>query len=196
MPILRLPGQFQRTMGLSDRTVPQNQVIKIPDGEKGNLLTVEFMKKVARERAKHPLVRQLACNIVKQYKVPSMYYAQEALAIGDWVKKNFRYVRDTNGVETLQDPLTMIDQIQRGNGQGDCDDHALLIATLLLSIGHSPRFKVVKYNKHAASFAHIYVVSYERDKRHPVKKIVLDAIMKTKPIGFEVPHQYGKEIEI
>jgi hypothetical protein len=169
--------------------------MKLPGGEQGNLLTVEFMKKIARERSKHPLVRQLACNIIKQYRVPSMHYAQEAYAIGDWVKNNFRYVRDTRGVETLQDPLTMIDQIQRGNGQGDCDDHALLIATLLLSIGHSPRFRVVKYNKYAPSFAHIYVVSYERDKKSPVKRIVLDAIMKSKPTGFEVPHQFGREIE-
>lgn len=182
-------------MGLSDKTVPQNSVIKLPNGADGNLMTVEFMKKVARERSKSPLVRQLACNILKQYRVPSMCYAQEAMAIGDWVKRNFRYVRDTRGVETLQDPLTMIDQIQRGNGQGDCDDHALLIATLLLSIGHSPSFRVVKYNKHANSYAHIYVVSYERDRKGPVKRIVLDAIMKTKPTGFEVPHQEGKEIQ-
>jgi len=181
-------------MGLSDKTVPQNSVIKLPNGEKGNLLTVEFMKKVARDRSKSPIVRQLACNILKQYRVPSMHYAQEALAIGDWVKKNFRYVRDTRGVETLQDPLMMIDQIQRGNGQGDCDDHALLIATLLLSVGHAPRFRIVKYNRFAPSFAHIYVVSYERDKKSPVKRIALDAILKTKPTGFEVPHQVGQEI--
>lgn len=195
MPILKLRSASSPVMGLSDKTVPQNAVIKLPNGADGNLLTVEFMKKVARERSKSPLVRQLACNILKQYKVPSMHYAQEALAIGDWVKKNFRYVRDTRGVETLQDPLTMIDQIQRGNGQGDCDDHALLIATLLLSIGHSPSFRVVKYNKYANSYAHIYVVCYERDKKSPVKRVVLDAIMKTKPTGFEVPHQEGKEIQ-
>lgn len=194
MPILKLKTAFSQGMGLSDKTVPQNSIIKLPNGEKGNLLTVEFMKKVARERSKDPIVRQLACNIIKQYRVPSMHYAQEAWAIGDWVKNNFRYVRDTRGVETLQDPLTMIDQIKRGNGQGDCDDHALLIAALLLSIGHSPRFKIVKYNKYAPSFAHIYVVSYERDKKSPVKRVVLDAIMKTKPTGFEVPHQYGQEI--
>lgn len=195
MPILKLNSASSQALGLSDKTVPQNVVIKLPNGADGNLMTVEFMKKVARERSKSPLVRQLACNILKQYRVPSMHYAQEALAIGDWVKKNFRYVRDTRGVETLQDPLTMIDHIQRGNGQGDCDDHALLIATLLLSIGHSPRFRVVKYNRYANSYAHIYVVSYERDKKSPVKRVVLDAIMKTKPTGFEVPHQEGKEIE-
>lgn len=195
MPILRLRTQSSQTLGLSDKTVPQNTTMTLPGGEQGNLLTVEFMKKIARERSKHPLVRQLACNIIKKYNVPSMHYAEEAFAIGDWVKRNFRYVRDTKGVETLQDPLTMIDQIQRGNGQGDCDDHALLIATLLLSIGHSPKFRIVKYNKHAPSFAHIYVVSYERNKKSPVKRIVLDAIMKSKPTGFEVPHQFGREID-
>lgn len=195
MPILRLGSASSPIMGLSDKTVPKNTVIKLPDGANGNLLTVEFMKKVARERSKNPLVRQLACNILKQYNVPSMHYAREAWVIGDWVKKNFRYVRDTNGVETVQDPLTMIENIQRGNGQGDCDDHALLIASLLLSIGHSPKFRIVKYNKYANSYAHIYVVSYERDKKGPVQRVVLDAIMKTKPTGFEVPHKVGKEID-
>ena len=151
------------------------------------------MQRVARARASHPLVRQLALNILLDYDVLSQHYINEALAIGNFVKEKVRYVRDIQGVETLHDPLTLIDQIKRGVAQGDCDDISLLIATLLLSIGHSPFYKAVKYKKGIKTYQHIYVVVFERNPGQKKKReIVLDGILKIKPIGSEVPHAVGK----
>lgn len=167
---------------------------QVSDGEKGNRETVDLMKKVARLRSGHPLVRKLALNILNYNGIPSNHYVDEALAIGDFVKKNVRYVRDPDNIEYLQDPENLIKDIQKGEAQGDCDDMALLIASLLLSIGHQPFFRCVRYRSNSGNFNHIYVVDYERNKKGPRIRVVLDAIMKDHPIGYEVPHQSGDEI--
>lgn len=154
------------------------------------------MRRVAHSRKGHPIVRQLALNVLKQSKVKSHDYVNEARAIGEYVKNKVRYVRDVNGMEQLHDPLTLIDQIVKGSAQGDCDDVSLLIATLLLSIGHSPFFRIVKYNPKFESFNHIYVVEYEKNGKSARRRVALDAILKNKMMGTEVPHKFGKEIKV
>lgn len=154
------------------------------------------MKKVARERAGHPTIRKLALNILNYYETESHDYVSEARAIGEYVQKKVRYVKDANGIEQLHDPLTIIDQIQRGIARADCDDMALLIATLLLAIGHAPKFRIVRYKDGSGAFNHIYVVDYAKNGPKGPYRIVLDAIVKNKAIGFEVPHKTGEEIAI
>ena len=124
----------------------------------------------------------------------SQNYVDEALAIGRFVQKKVRYVRDIEGIEQLHDPLTMIDQIKKGNSQGDCDDMSLLIATLLLSIGHQPFFTIVRY--HPGPWAHIYVTVYEKNWGKERVRLVLDGILKRDPIGTEVKYFEKKEIKV
>ena len=73
---------------------------------------------------------------------------------------------------------------------------ALLIASLLLSVGHSPKFSIVRYNSSSGSYNHIYVVDYAKNGPEGPHRIVLDAIVKNRAIGFEVPHSSGREIAI
>jgi len=190
MPILRL----EPIMMLGN--TPQTSETELPAGINGNIETLKTMIKVARLRSRHPLVRELALRILEHYRVPSQDYIKEAFAIADYIKNKVRYVRDINGVETLHDPITMIDQMRRGQAQGDCDDMSLLIATLLLSIGHQPFFRVVRYYEGNGPYQHIYVVVYDKDWRKPNKRLVLDAIMKRSKIGYEVPHISGKEYKV
>jgi hypothetical protein len=154
------------------------------------------MRKAARFCAADPYIRMYAIGILNQYKTDSQNYADEALAIGDYVKKHVRYVRDPDGIELLTDPKTMIDMLNRGIARGDCDDMSLLIATLLLSIGHTPYFRAVRYDSFFGHYNHIYVVCYEKNLGKPKRRIVLDAIIKTRPIGFEVPHKSGDEFAV
>ena len=154
------------------------------------------MKSLARQRSGHPLVQQLARNILLNYNVESQNYIDEALAIGDYVKRKVRYVRDPDDIEQLQDPLTMIDQLKRGVAQGDCDDIATLIATLLLSVGHRPEYRAVRYRSYGGPYNHIYVIVRERNWKGPVRRIVLDGILKRDPIGTEVPHSSGDDYPI
>lgn len=169
---------------------------KLPDGQFGNIETIKFMKQVARLRSGHPLIRKFALNILQDYQVPSNNYLDEARAIGDYVKKRVRYVRDPDDIEYLQDPLDLIQQMKNNEAQGDCDDMALLIASLLLSIGHQPSFGAVRYRNTTGPYNHIYVVDYERNGKGPKTRIALDAIMKDQPIGFEVKYASGDEFPI
>ena len=189
MPILRL----NPIMELGN--TPQTHNSNLPTGVAGSLATVDKLKELARFRSRHPLVRELALRILEHYGVESQNYYDEAYAIGDFVKKNVRYVRDINGIETVHDPVMLIDQLKRGKAHGDCDDMSLLIATLLLSIGHQPFYRIVKYYEGMGPYQHIYVVVYEQNWREPKKRLVLDAILKRSPIGTEVPHKSGKEIK-
>lgn len=174
----------------------KSQIHPLINGLAGNLQTVAFMKKIAREKAGDPRIQRFARLIVLRAGVPSHAYADEALAIGEFVQAHMRYSRDPDGIEQLQDPCLMMDDIEEGIAQGDCDDMALMIVTLLLAIGHNPFFRVVRYSDQAQSYEHIYVVDYEGNQSEKVQRIVLDAIVKDQPMGYELPHTSGDEIAV
>lgn len=176
--------------------VAQKISLPIFAGQRGNVQTINVMREVARKRCGEPVVRALALKILSSCGVASQDYLSEAICIGNFVKENVRYVRDPDNIELLTDPLTMIEQMSRGVAQGDCDDMSLLIATLLLSIGCQPLFRAVRYDSDSGHYNHIYVVVYEKDWGANRKRVVLDAILKRKPIGTEVPHKSGDEYQV
>lgn len=169
---------------------------QIPDFAAGNLETVRVMSGLARSRSIHPKVRQLALKILNQSGVASHNFIDEAKALADFVQENVRYVRDPLGVEQLHDPLYMIDQIIAGTAQGDCDDQALLLASLLLAIGAQPFFAIVRYTQLSGAFNHIYTVVYDKNWNGTKKRLVLDTILKDRPVGFEVPYVSKREIAV
>lgn len=154
------------------------------------------MKEIAHKRSGDPLIRKLAVNILQYYQVPSHNFLDESLAIGDYVKEKVRYTRDPLDSEYLQDPIDLVKQIQAGTAQGDCDDMSLLTATLLLSIGHQPFYRAVRYDSQGGPYNHIYVVDYEKNGQNQRMRVVLDCIVKDKPIGYEVSHGSGDEYEV
>lgn len=167
-----------------------------PDGERGNLATVDFMKKIAREKANHPLVRQTVIKILNEARTKSHNHVDEAKAIGTWVQQNVQYMKDPDGVELLQDPVYIITQAQSGQARGDCDDMALLIATFLIAAGIKPYFKVVRWKSNNGNYNHIYVAVKEGNYKEPLQWVCLDAIVKDQEMGFELPSMSGKLIEI
>lgn len=169
---------------------------KLPDGVKGNEATINLMRQVASVRGGHPLIRKLALNILDFADVKSNHYVDEAVAIGEYVKAKVRYVRDPDQIEYLQDPVDLVEQIQKGEAQGDCDDMSLLIASLLKSIGHKPFYRAVRYDAAFGNYNHIYVVDYEKNKGGPLMRISIDAIVKNQPIGYEVKQMSGDEFPV
>jgi hypothetical protein len=182
--------------------LPDQEMRKVGDGINGNLDTIEVMKKMAREFSRHDLVKRLATNILHYNNIPSHHYLDESRAIGEFVKKHIRYVKDPVGTESLQAPDMMIRMMQDvGYSMGDCDDMALLTAALLMSVGIRPRFRAVRYKEGEGNFNHIYVVVYENNVADssspgPIKRLVIDCIVKDKPIGFELKHASGKEFPV
>lgn len=153
---------------------------------------------MAHNRKGHPLVRKVAENVINHYGTKSQNFYDECYAIGDWVKNVCPYAKDPYGIESLKDPVTMLDLIKRDEFRGDCDDMALMISTLLLSLGHRPYLCIVRYPGKTSGFQHIYVCVYQKNYRQKGKprRLVLDAIVKDKKTGYEVPHTYKKEIPL
>lgn len=177
--------------------LPSIEESELKAGVHGNMDTIKMMRKIAREFSNHPKIRKLALNIIDTYQIPSHEHLREAWAIGDWVQKNVKYVKDIDDIETLHSPLMLIEQIeQMGYTRGDCDDMSLLIATLLLSIGIKPKFRTVRYRQSSGPYNHIYVTVYDNNYKQKKQRLVIDAIFKDQPIGFEVRHQSGKEHEV
>lgn len=156
------------------------------------------MSKVAREESLNPEIRHLALNILNQYNTKSHNYLDEAWAIGDFVKKKVNYLRDPSTSELLQSPTMMARQIE-SNGKcfGDCDDMALLIACLLIAVGCEPYFRAVRYEPGYTHFNHIYVVVIDKNfSDNKSKRLSIDAIVKDKPIGYEIEHYSGQDFKI
>lgn len=94
-----------------------------------------------------PRIRTIASDIVRN--VPGKNWRGEICAIYDWVKEQIRYQLDPFEQELVQTPYqTMV------RGYGDCDDQALLTASLLDSLGHPTRFKAVGFAPGVLS--HVY----------------------------------------
>lgn len=109
---------------------------KIPDGVAGIKLTLDLMAEMARRGRESWKVRRLAENLV--HGVSQKNYLEEVRKIQEWVRDNIRYTRDIRDVETLAPAEFTISR-----GMGDCDDKALLVATLLEAVGHHTRFVAV-----------------------------------------------------
>jgi transglutaminase-like putative cysteine protease len=135
------------------------------------------MRNLVREFKKNLVIRNLACQLVKN--VAEKNWVEEARAIHEFVKKKIRYVKDINGVETLHTPLKLLDV-----RQGDCDDKATLAATLLESIGHPTRFVAVGFGGYG--FSHVYLetkigknwLALETTEPWPIGRAVKNATRK------------------
>jgi hypothetical protein len=181
--------------------LPDQLEIELAPGAQGNIQTLEVMKEVARYRSRSPLVRQTALGII--YPVPQNDSVGEALAIGQWVRSQMRYTGDTADEEQLTDPLTLLDQIERGVPctSSDCDDMSLLTVTLLLSVGFTEVFyRAIRYDSEARpqdSFDHVYTVVYVADPITRTKiRLPLDCILPHVPMGSEVSHATGLEYAV
>lgn len=92
------------------------------------------------------MIRELAGDITAE--CPPREWSCEVGMIQQWVKQNIKFVADVAEVETLQTPdLTLRQRL------GDCDDHSILVASLLQSIGHPARFIAVDLG---GGFSHVF----------------------------------------
>lgn len=125
-------------------------LLSAPAGFRGTKKTLAYMRRLARRYSTHPLLRALSLKIVRQAQIKPRDYTGEARALFSYVRGRVRFTRDTQGVETLQTPVYTLRL-----GAGDCDDIAILLATMLLSVGHVPMFRVVDLG---GGWSHVYLV--------------------------------------
>jgi len=123
------------------------------------------MRDLVRAAVRDPqmVVRNTAIEITRN--CPSKDFRCEVEAVWNWVVENIRFVRDINGVETLQKPARTIDL-----GVGDCDDHVTLISSLLESIGHPTRFVAVGF--YPGEFSHVFAETRIGERWIPLETTV------------------------
>lgn len=120
----------------------------LPYGVDGTRLTLEYMRRFVRTFRTNPRIIELARSIIAT--IPGKQYSREAEALRAWVAENIRYTQDVTDVETLQSPIVTLD-----TRQGDCDDQATLLATLLNATGHEARFLAASFEPD--NFSHVLV---------------------------------------
>lgn len=104
---------------------------------------------------------------------------RNARALLSWVVNRVVYLADPDGGELLQTPIYLLDQIEKnGRAYGDCDDHVLLLGSLLLSIGIPARVAGVKIGG-APNYNHV-VVEYLSNSR----RVLVDPCAKATSQSF------------
>ena len=129
--------------------------MEIPEGAAGTRATLALMRDLVIEYRKNPEIRNLAAQLVRD--LDGKDYVGEVKAVHRFVRDNMRYLRDIADVETLHTPIELL-----MSKQGDCDDQATLVATLLQSIGHPVRFMVIGFAP--GQYDHVYTESKIGDR--------------------------------
>ena len=96
------------------------------------------MRSFVKKDRMDPRVRNLSLSLIKN--LPQKDDDGQIRALYDYVKFSIRYVRDINGVETIQDAINTLRL-----AAGDCDDKATLLAAMLESIGYRTRFHAMGF---------------------------------------------------
>lgn len=100
-----------------------------------------------------PFVRQATISVLGE--LANNDIVSQVQAVVAWVKERLIYVRDPEGAELVHSPNRLLDTIQRRRyAYGDCDDHALLMNSMLGSIGIPTRFVGVK-TKGSKKYNHV-----------------------------------------
>jgi transglutaminase-like putative cysteine protease len=133
---------------VQDRARFQIALAELPDGAQGTRTTLQIMSALVGQFKANPRIWELAHSLT-QHLAPKDF-AGQVRELHNYVRDQIRYVHDIRGIETVQTPTVTLDA-----GQGDCDDKATLLATLLESIGHATRFKAI--GRVAGEFQHVYV---------------------------------------
>lgn len=121
---------------------------QIPGGSAGIRETLKVMKRLAKEGARTPLIRQTAAGLYGGLLQKDSI--GEITAIHQFVRDSIRYMRDPVGMENVQTPEATLEL-----KYGDCDDKATLAAALLESTGHPARFVAVGFAP--GKFSHVFV---------------------------------------
>jgi transglutaminase-like putative cysteine protease len=123
----------------------------LPGGAAGTRETLRLMAVIAKRYSRIPCIIILARQITAG--VPNKDFAGEAAAVQQWVQQNIRYTRDVAGLETITLPTYTLQM-----RCGDCDDHSVLVAALLTSIGH--RCRVLAVGPSRDNLQHVFTETW------------------------------------
>lgn len=126
--------------------------LPVAGGLAGMHQTIHVMRAMVNQSRKLPEIRACAVNLI--FMMPERGVLGHVASIFGFVRDTILYVRDVNGVETLQSPdKTLLLRI------GDCDDQTMLLCALLESVGYPTRFVCAGYAR-IGVFEHVYCQVY------------------------------------
>lgn len=147
------------------------KLTRIPhlDGDPGVEQTIRQMRRLIQQGKQDPKVHELAAQILRKANVAAYDWEGEARAIFEAVRRNLRFTRDVDGNETLHGAADIIRL-----GIGDCDDHTVLICSLLKTIGCDCRIVTIATDP-GGEFSHVYPeaeingrwIALDAARRHP-----------------------------
>jgi len=117
-------------------------------------MALTVLKKIRDYYSQFPLVR----NCAIAYGAPQGNNDTAALFgnLVQFVKDHMTYVADPIGFEYVTAPDYQLGEILAGRqAYGDCDDHVLLLNTLLASVGFETAFVAVKLDSNDELFDHV-----------------------------------------
>jgi transglutaminase-like putative cysteine protease len=131
---------------------PQARLLEIGEGPATVDNFVAELQKFKTDPNELVTVRRVALGLVKD--LPPNDDVSEVKALWQFARDAIRYVRDVRGIDTLQTPTVTLKL-----RQGDCDDKALLLASMLETIGYPTKFTVSATVPHG-SYNHVFVETF------------------------------------
>lgn len=133
-------------------------------GEVGIYQTVSMMRDLINKSYNHSWIKNRALKVTEhcQQEPFRARIRCEEDALISYVRTTMKYMKDPPKVEALQDPVLWVEKrLREGkNVYGDCDDLSIYLGSLLKSLGHSPRFRVIgKKDK----FHHVLIFCHGRN---------------------------------
>jgi len=124
----------------------------------GSGMTLEEMKReiALKLNVGNPRVRDEGMSLILEY--PGDGTINQICSIYEHMVANWSYARDTRGREVLQYSNQSLDYGKgRFSGQGDCDDFAILLASLVESVGGTSRIILAYGPQGGHAYAEVYL---------------------------------------
>lgn len=148
------------------------QRMNIGTGNSAIYNTVAKMSQIVSESSKNPYIRKWAEHIVRSVIPGNKLH--EANAIYLFVRDKTRYLNDPDGMEYLQTPLYVLQQLEKSIMPSlDCDDSTMLSLSLLKSIGFPVAIRIISTNASNA-YSHVYGLFSVNNVWYPIDCIKRD----------------------
>lgn len=128
------------------------------DAEMPIEMRIATIQRLIHKSVQDPEMRKISLRVTS--RCPERDKMCEAKAIYDYVKAHVRYTGDIGPIKHPDGSVEGIDLYQSARrtlemGGGDCDDHNILISTMLAQNGLTAKLRVVKTKK-APDWEHIF----------------------------------------
>lgn len=114
---------------------------------------LQIMEGIVAQYVGVPLIREVTVGLMRG--VNNNDIRAQVSRVTQFVKDNVTYIRDPEGAEYLISPIRMLQGfLAFGYMMGDCDDHVILLNTMVGSIGIPSKCVGVKFGN-ASDYNHV-----------------------------------------